>query len=581
MKVQKIVLTNVMRHLQTTLSLPDTGVVVVTGPNGAGKSTFLDAVAFSHWGKTLRGTPPWRRAVAGMMEVVSDLATVTRRVTARGTKKLSWHTPLESEARKYDTPTKAEQELLNTVGSQDVWRRTHVFSAADAANFSTATDGQRKVLVEKILGTDRFDTGLHDCRADLRVAEGEFIAAERKCSLLIMAVSALKEQLAQLVEPNLDIPEAPEALALADGVDPCPKLLAARVVEIDEGITEIQQAPPVVVESSFIEAVAVARAASVDAANVHKLAVAGECGACKQPYDAVDPAAAEQASAEAVVAWKTAQGDLNLEQVRCDQAMADRRLAIMQLQQDRRGAGTEHQALVDANAAVATRQAEIDRHNEHWASFRRGYEEMLEKHKTQVEELNAKIFDGEDDLDVLQSEQAKAEHEVAELKVCEQVLGLKGVRVPVLGKALGAAEAFANAWLQPLSANIRVRIRPYTVLKDGTTTNSNISLEVEGVGEGYGYAATSGGERRRLDAAILLAFAEVHAASSGRPGGTLWVDEVFDALDEDGCAAAAEMLADIGSRRCVVVITHREDLAQLIRAKARYRVNDGVLTQEL
>ena len=75
MRVKKIQLSNFMRHDDSTFEFPPSGIVVVTGPNGSGKSTFLEAIPYGMWGKTLRGTPPYR----SKQETTAELAALARR----------------------------------------------------------------------------------------------------------------------------------------------------------------------------------------------------------------------------------------------------------------------------------------------------------------------------------------------------------------------------------------------------------------------------------------------------------------------------------------------------------------------
>jgi len=91
---------------------------------------------------------------------------------------------------------------------------------------------------------------------------------------------------------------------------------------------------------------------------------------------------------------------------------------------------------------------------------------------------------------------------------------------------------------------------------------------VHGIGGGHGYKATSQGERRRQDIALLLAFA-------GQ--GTLFFDEVFDSVDKEGIDAVAQVISELAAERCVVVITHNEDLADRVPHVAHWRVKEGVV----
>lgn len=164
---------------------------------------------------------------------------------------------------------------------------------------------------------------------------------------------------------------------------------------------------------------------------------------------------------------------------------------------------------------------------------------------------------------------------VAELRVVTDVLGLRGVRAHVLGQALGGIEAVANIYLGRIAQKpMSLRLKSYTE-SDAGNVQDKISLEVEGAGGGYGYKASSGGERRRIDAALLLALAEVSSAASGREPGTLFFDEVFDAVDDGGVDAVVDCLVELAEERALVVITHKQDLAARIPAAKRVTVVDG------
>jgi DNA repair exonuclease SbcCD ATPase subunit len=195
---------------------------------------------------------------------------------------------------------------------------------------------------------------------------------------------------------------------------------------------------------------------------------------------------------------------------------------------------------------------------------------------------------------------AKADVELAQQRAVEKVLGLKGPRARVLGTSLGGLEAVCNAWLERLGlrapdelvgdservagayerltgrAHLRVRLSPSGQTKKGEPTNA-IAMEVEGAGGGHGYKAASGGERRRLDVAFILALAEVASAAQGRGVGTLWFDEVLDCLDEAGVDAVAAALGALARERCVVVITHSELLAGQLPAALRLRMEEGAV----
>ncbi len=156
----------------------------------------------------------------------------------------------------------------------------------------------------------------------------------------------------------------------------------------------------------------------------------------------------------------------------------------------------------------------------------------------------------------------------AELEAAAQVLGVKGLRGHVLGHALHGVEFVANYWLQQIAPG-----KALTLRSEGE--QGKIVLGLQGYGGGR-YGAASSGERRRVDAPLLLALAEVAGAGER---GTLFLDEIFDALDVEGQQLVARALGELGMQQSVVVITHSEDLAKSVPADQRYGCHAGQIVR--
>ena len=84
-------------------------------------------------------------------------------------------------------------------------------------------------------------------------------------------------------------------------------------------------------------------------------------------------------------------------------------------------------------------------------------------------------------------------------------------------------------------------------------------MDVVGIGDDKGYKALSGGQRRRIDVAILLGLAELARAASHTSRSTVFFDEVFDSLDEEGVSLVSSVIEEMGEERSVVVISHSPD----------------------
>lgn len=129
MHIDDIELTNFLSHDHSRLRLPKTGIVLISGTNGAGKSSFVEGVSFAVSGKLLREDKPWR-GDAGKGDVCTarihaEKTQISRERKGRKTS-LVWH-PDGEEPTEFETPTKAQEALEESLLPFDVWRRSHVF----------------------------------------------------------------------------------------------------------------------------------------------------------------------------------------------------------------------------------------------------------------------------------------------------------------------------------------------------------------------------------------------------------------------------------------------------------------------
>ena len=541
MNIQELILDGFTKHKHTHLKFPATGVVVVAGDNGAGKSSIAEGPCVGYWGETLRGTLPW--SGDGYVTVISDRLTATRERKGSRTK-LSWNLPGEP-AVEFETTTKAQEALENVVGSFALWRRSRVFSSQDASHFTLATDAERKRLLESLLGLDRFDGALGACKAEYKAASTD-------------------EQ---------------RARNMADAAKAALATLCARIQDADESLKGVDEVP-----ADFDEAAAKAKAAKAQrfADDVKK--ELDEVQVLLREADRGD--GKREAQLEALsrrlqrLKGKTA----------CDQCG---QLIEAHLHERLKDEVSREQRAVEAGKEKATAtlkgfEAQLDDLRADFARFQRQATDLnlqltsvasLRRQRAQQEALLAKLRP-EATKATLSADDAAARAVAAkavtdELESCVQVLGLKGVRAHVLGKALGGLETVANGWLARIAgAGLTLSLKPYTEKKTGGTSES-ISLEVTGAGGGHGYRASSGGERRRIDVSILLALAEVAQAAHGTSKGTLFLDECMDSLDGDGIERVSEVLNELAKDRCVVVITHNPALASKLTPVQRWTVDAG------
>jgi DNA repair exonuclease SbcCD ATPase subunit len=543
--VRELVLKSFTKHKSTQLKFPDHGVVLVTGSNGGGKSSIVEGVSYAGWGETLRGTMPGDDCTAGL--TTQDLL-ISR---ARGKSKtaLSWREGLH-EAEEFPTTTKAQTALESHIGPWEVWRRTHVFSSTDAAHFTMATDKERKLFLETLLGLGRFDEALQKCRTACQGVDGLVNAAQAAIQLNVSKRGALVQRKADAERVLTDLGPSATPAETTEAAEALEKKRAHLKEHIRKGEREYADLNRQIAEASG-DTGGAEREMHLLAKRLLKLGETGTCDSCGQAVPqtlrkgiedgiddikrrvTADKVKAAASSAEFLAEAKDVVGVLK--------ALRERESAIVGELEGLKRAALAH---VAADRARVNAQAQLV---------------VADKERAIAEQ---KLTEAEDAY-------RTATHEQAVLEACEVVLGLKGVRSGILAKLLGGLEAAANVWLQRVAGKgMRLELKSYSEKKTGGVSDA-ISLQVHGAGGGLGYKSCSGGERRRIDIALLLAFA-------GK--GSIFLDECLDALDSEGIEAVIGVCEELAAERCVVLITHNEELAARVPHVAHWRVEDGIVS---
>lgn len=543
----KLALDRFMSYEKLDLTLPKRGLVLVTGPNGAGKSSLVEAVSYACFGKTLRGTDP--------LATDEGIARLERgdfhAIRARGY--LDWGEGQDGY-RMGDTVTKAQEALERVVGTWDSWRRTRVFSSADASLFSQSTDGERKRLLESVLGLERFDDALSACRSSLKSAEARLTQVTTEQDILIRRTESASRRLEDAERQLRSLPAEVDEGEILKQV----AILESAVRSARKDVASFREAR----DSRGREVGRLDALRSAAQARLERLQ-RGECPECGQTIkpEALRLASEVLAGAEAVAAAAREEAD---RLAGLDAEVAEELEALRRKLSSYEGKLREARAVRPAREAAQRVKAEN--------------EEDLRLGEKEAKRLDADLLD--------------ARRAVDTRVAVEEVLGLRGVRAHVLGKALSGVEAVANRWLSRLGVPMRVSLKSHTEKKSGGVTDA-ISLEVGvdpsvadaharlgGVTAKHGYRAASSGQRRRVDIALLLALAEVSSAARG--GGPLddilFLDEVFDAVDAEGQPAVARCLGELAAEKLVVVITHSEALRAVLEPTLSLRVEDGLVT---
>lgn len=547
MQVRSIGLMNLMRYTKPVeLLLPPVGLILITGQNGAGKSTFVEAVSYAGWGKTLRGTDPRIAGESGQASIALGFGMeVTRRWTSGMRNVLD--VELQDKAFEFDTPTKAQDHVTSVLGEWDTWRRSCAFSSVDDLSFATATDAERKRLLESLLGLSRFDRAQELCRVQAKAANWEHTAATQRLAHAQSRLAATREGLGAL-----------ETMAASAAPTADLASLRARLETVQSNLP-------------------IRQANHRDERESHQAAVQGQANhtaqvnQAKRALQVLDNTPAADACPSCGQTWPDAAARLNHREVQRIKLQHE-----LQALLDSPHKGADPERLKAAEEALRTVQNAISQLTGELAQAERDHKRYQDA-QSQVKTAKINILDMEDVELSAQADVAQHAYALRHLDTTDLVLGTKGARAHMLVDALTGMEAVANLWLERIArtdAPLKLHLSPYTEKKTGGTADS-ISLEVEGAGGGRGYRAASGGERRRIDVAIMLALAEVAQAADGRVSPTMFFDEVFDSLDRHGVEAVARTLDQLAQDRCIVVMSHNEELISNLVPDMRLHVADG------
>lgn len=539
-----IELKNFMSHKSSTVELPSTGLVVVVGPNGAGKSALVESVGIALWGKGSRALKwsPWRPEVKGHVVISDGDLVIERRWTGKS-KTLQWRRLINGSCEDHDTTSKAQEALDAVVGPFDVWRRTCVFSSADAAHFTLASDAERKELLESLLGLGWFDRALTACRKDLNVARSELGKAERDRDLAVTRMEQLSKTLREASELLTSTADPGEVgLMRAD--------LEVTVGHLKDVASEYQAIDREV--NNLFGAGGEEKARAQQLQSKLKRLSEDECYTCGQEIpDSLRVELREEIASEVLAADGA-------------KAAVAEKLAGLMSRRD------ELHEEAEGLRKIEARQREAITKKTSARDLRRRLEAAVQKQGQEMQDLADKVLAEADRV-------KSCTVDVAELEACERVLGVRGARAHLIGRTLVSIEDLANTWMMRLSSDVRIGLRPYTEKKSGGVTES-ISLQLQGAGGEAGYLGASAGERRRVDVALLMSLAELAGGNAaGQWQSPIFFDEVFDSLDVEGRDAVVEVIEEMSKTRCVVLVTHDESLASG-RADLKLRVDAGVIT---
>jgi DNA repair exonuclease SbcCD ATPase subunit len=176
-----------------------------------------------------------------------------------------------------------------------------------------------------------------------------------------------------------------------------------------------------------------------------------------------------------------------------------------------------------------------------------------DSNKKQKEELQDKISVEKIELDLLFEKIDDIKAKLAQVESWRILF--KKFRSYLTNQSLNIIQGYTNLYLKKMHTNLQVLFEGYKVLSTGEL-KENITAEIlrNGMREGE-FLEFSGGERGRLELAVMLSLQQLINISTNNKGlDFLGVDEVLDAVDSSGMSNIIESLDNV--KKTVMLISH-------------------------
>jgi len=134
-------------------------------------------------------------------------------------------------------------------------------------------------------------------------------------------------------------------------------------------------------------------------------------------------------------------------------------------------------------------------------------------------------------------------------------MGSQGLKSYVVEQILPTLNIQVDFWMQIMySGTLSLKFDKYF---NASITNNATNREVF-------FGQCSGGERRRIEIALMLSFRQILQLSNGKKPNVLYFDEVAEHLDEPGIYSLYSAMQELSKDSHVYVITHNPILLQLL-----------------
>jgi DNA repair exonuclease SbcCD ATPase subunit len=527
MKFKKLILENTYSHKKTEFDLDDRGLCLIVGRNGAGKSSLVKSLLFCLYGIGADSVVNKTIGSGACVTLLGEGFTV-RRYRKHKKHKNNLHFFINDEPVLASTNTELQNKVEKFIGlDYRAFLNVAAFSS-EMLQFCSATDVERKAIFERILqDLDIYNEYYQQAKEEQQVLRIEvdelkhnIEVEERELSVVKKVLEVEKERAFELeVRRQQKLEGLKEELTeLELKLSTCSKLLDKRLRlqraagQLDGWLEE----HPFDNEAFFGTKQQLHDAEHRLIKGIHR----DKCSECNQPITE-EHRAKEKVRLQGLmdIIVTTLIGFEERKDIR--QKVTDKFNELHEKSEGLRYKLTKYDGIQDSIKKVKKEIAEVEGKID-------GSDEVIKHWTSKTKQLAKKIASYTRKI---------KKHEETLVYLEEVTIGFSKQGIPnvIIARALQHLGERANHYLDILTNGaIGIRLSGFSLTKKGVVRNK-IGIEVVSANEVDDFDSYSGGERQRLNIALLLALRDVAEFNKGVELNCLFLDEVLDlSLDEQG-----------------------------------------------
>jgi DNA repair exonuclease SbcCD ATPase subunit len=547
-----------------------TGLNLITGynmdqpdlKNGIGKSSICDALMFALFDETIKKL--------NKSDIVNDInkkncevklefdiennGATTEYVVERGISPSFCKFSIDKEDKTQGIP-QTNALIKQSLGiSQGLFQQSIIMSVGNSSSFFALKSQDKRAFIEGVFDLDIFSkmlgdarTGFNDSKKDFDVFDGQLTSEKNNLVALTERKdgfeSAKADFISELVQQNTATSEKIEGMKKTIKSVPDSTEISSNILEKNKKLKALDDG----IIAANVKVQTINSSISTTNREIKTLESIGDvCSKCNRPLDESEVLGRKQEILDKRESIKT-----NTEQV---QAMTEK---IQKVVTAKKNIQAEISELNNKLSSINGIKEQNKLINGHITTLERNIKTNLERIATKQAEIcsfDSLIDKSNEKITTTTEKRNQSKKENSIFETCKFILSEEGVKSIIIKELKNFLNEKLNNYLIMMDAPVRCMFDEYFE----ETLYNQFNVEKS-------YYALSGGERRRLDMAVLFTLQDMLKCRSGIDVQLSFYDEILDtSIDESGRKKILEILKEKSKTSAIYVISHRSKMSELI-----------------